>query len=141
MIGIPLGVLYANVVESLFHRHVLHGLGRNPKSFWAFHLRDPQTKERLAIAVGVAAHLPLAPIAPFFVGTLAYCGYRFYRLHERGHLDPQWAREHLPWHYDHHMGPDPEKNWGIGLPIYDYVAGTRAPYAGTADEARATKAT
>lgn len=159
MIGIPLGLAYANVVESLFHRYVLHGLGKNPKSFWAFHwnehhrdarrnaMRDdgyrrplwqlnPHTKERLAIALGVAAHLPLAPIAPFFVATLAGCGVVFYRLHKRAHSEPGWARAHLPWHYDHHMGPDQDANWGIGLPWFDLLTGTRVPYAGTAREAR-----
>jgi hypothetical protein len=130
MIGIPLGLLYANAVESLFHRYVLHGIGKNPDSFWAFHwsehhrvarragfvdegYRRPlvawhaQTKERLAIALGVAIHLPLAPVAPFFFG----------------------------------MGPDQDANWGIGLTWYDLLVGTRVRYAGTereaADRARA----
>ena len=40
MIGIPLGFFYANVVESLFHRYILHGLGKNPKSYWAFHWNE-----------------------------------------------------------------------------------------------------
>lgn len=160
MIGIPLGMLYANFCEALFHRHVLHGLGKRPGSFWAFHwhehhrearrngFRDehyrtrpllgwhPQTKERLAIALGVAVHLPLAPIAPFFVGTLAYCGFTYFRAHKRAHLDPAWGREHLPWHYDHHMAPNQNANWGIVKPWYDQIMGTRIAWAGTAAERR-----
>lgn len=162
VLGIPLGLLYANTVESLFHKHVLHGLGKHPKSFWSFHwlehhnvarrngFRDdhyrtrpwlgwhPQTKERLAIAAGVAVHLPLLPVAPFFVGTIAFCGVWFYRRHARAHLDPAWAREHLRCHYDHHMGPSAECNWGIGLDWYDRLTGSRVPYAGTEAEARKT---
>ena len=33
MIGIPLGLLTANGVEWVFHKHVLHELGRNRASF------------------------------------------------------------------------------------------------------------
>jgi len=160
MIGIPLGLLYANAVEAMFHRHVLHGIGKDPKSFWAFHWNEhhrearrdgfhdrhyrtrpwlgwhPQTKERLGAALAVLVHLPLAPVAPFFVATIAVCGAWFAVLHQRAHLDPAWARAHLPWHYDHHMGPDQDKNWGIAFDWYDRLAGTRVPYAGTEREAR-----
>lgn len=151
MIGIPLGVLYANFAEAMFHRYVLHGLGKNPKSFWAFHwhehhrearrneFRDDgyqrpffawhaQTKERLAIGAAILAHLPLAPIAPFFVGTLVYCGIRYHQIHARAHQDPAWGRQHLPWHYDHHMGTNQNANWGIVRPWYDEIMGTRIVY-------------
>jgi len=153
MIGIPLGIAYANGVEALFHRYVLHGIGKNPKSFWAFHWREhhraarrndfydaayetydfttlnAQTKELLAIAGGVVVHLPIAPIAPFFVATLAVCGVRYHLLHRKGHLDPEWAKEHMRWHYDHHMGPNQDANWGIVRPWYDDIAGTREHYS------------
>ena len=113
MIGIPLGFLYANATEWVAHRFVLHGWGKRKESFWNFHWgehhrhvrknghRDetylkpllsawnPKSKETVALTFGVAAHLPLAPIAPFFVGTVAYSAIRYYRLHRRSHLDPQ----------------------------------------------------
>ena len=51
-----------------------------------------------------------------------------------------WARENLPWHYDHHMGPDQNANWCVTKPWFDHVMGTRKPYLGTEkakkDEAR-----
>ncbi len=75
-------------------------------------------------------------MAPFFVATLAYCGYAFHKRHMRAHLDPAWGRESMPWHYDHHMGPDQDMNWGIVRPWFDELMGTRARYAGTAREAR-----
>lgn len=163
MIGIPLGILYANFAEALFHRYVLHGIGKNPKSFWAYHwnehhknarmhaFRDDdyrtrpffgyhaQTKERAVITLSVLAHLPLLPVAPFFVTTLATCGYVFYQRHKRAHLDPVWGREHMPWHYDHHMGRDQDKNWGIVSSLFDRIVGTRVPYAGTPEEAEDQK--
>ena len=37
MLGIPLGLLYANASEWLIHHYVLHGLGKKKRSFWSFH--------------------------------------------------------------------------------------------------------
>lgn len=159
MIGIPLGLLSSNAVEWLIHKHVLHGLGRNPSSFWHFHLnehhvavlrtrgRDPAYEQSpfrwnaqgrelfglVLLAVPVAA---LLPVAPFFAGTLVYGGIKYYCRHRRAHLDPDWAREKLPWHYDHHMGPDQEANWCVTRPWFDNLMGTRRPYVGTEAEAR-----
>ncbi|HLU67831.1 MAG TPA: sterol desaturase family protein [Kofleriaceae bacterium] len=159
MIGIPIGLALANAGEWAIHRYVLHGLGRSRSSFWSFHWHehhrncrqndslDPcyrrpltrwnaQSKEALALAAGTAAFLPLFPVAPLFVGTIAYCAVNYYRKHKRAHLDPGWAREHLPWHYDHHMGPNQHANWCVTRPWFDHVMGTRVPYAGTEREAR-----
>jgi sterol desaturase/sphingolipid hydroxylase (fatty acid hydroxylase superfamily) len=159
MVGIPIGLALANAGEWLIHKHVLHGLGRRRTSFWSFHwhehhrscrqnaVLDPaylrplrswnaQSKEAAALAVGAAAFLPLAPIAPFLVGTFVYSAVNYYRKHKRAHLDPGWAREHLPWHYDHHMGPNQHANWCVTRPWFDRIMGTREPYAGTVREAR-----
>lgn len=157
MIGIPLGLLYANASEWLIHKYVLHEGGRKKGGFWQFHwvehhravrlneYRDPdyqrsvfgwhaQGKEALMLAIGAAAHLPLLPIAPFFTATVVWSAYDYYRKHKRSHEDPEWAREHLPWHYDHHMGPDQDKNWCVTHPWLDVIMGTRVPYVGTPRE-------
>ena len=158
MIGIPLGFLYANATEWVAHRFILHGWGKRKDSFWNFHWgehhrhvrknghRDetylkpllsawnPKSKETVALTFGVAAHLPLAPIAPFFVGTVAYSAMRYYRLHRRSHLDIEWAKENLPWHYDHHMGKDQDANWCVTHPFFDIIMGTRRPYLRTVAE-------
>lgn len=159
MIGIPVGLALANASEWWIHKNILHGKGRNPTSFWSFHLgehhvavlrnqgRDPdyerfpigrhaQGKELLGLMLLVAPVAALAPVAPFLAGTLVYCGVNYYRSHKRAHLDPAWARSQLPWHYDHHMGPDQEANWCVTKPWFDWVMGTRKPYVGTEQEAR-----
>ncbi len=159
MIGIPLGLLTANAIEWVVHKHVLHGLGKDKDSLWSFHWhehhracrkhghrdadyerplfgRHAQAKEALALAAGTLAFLPLAPVAPFFTGTIVYSAVHYYRVHKRAHLDVDWAREHLPWHYDHHMGPDQNVNWCVTRPWFDHLMGTRVPYLGTAREAR-----
>lgn len=153
MIGIPLGLLYANAFEWAFHKYVLHGLGKNKKSFWAFHfhehhresrkhdMSDPgyegtpfawnaQGKEALALAVGAVAVLPLFPIAPFFTGTVLYSAANYYRVHKRAHLDPAWAKEHLPWHVAHHMGRNQDANWCVTKPWFDKLVGTAEPMPG-----------
>ena len=95
MIGIPLGLFYANAVEWFIHKYVLHGLGRSKKSFWSFHWHEhhraarehdhydphykrsllswsPQTKEAVALAAVAIMHAPLFPVAPFFTMSVWY---------------------------------------------------------------------
>ena len=163
MIGIPLGLAYANAFEWLMHKYGLHGLGRNKKSFWSFHWHDhhkaarqndmrdpayeeklftawnPQTKEVVSLIAGGLVHLPLLPVAPFFVGTVWYSSIKYYHVHKKAHLDPEWAKEHLPWHYDHHMAPDQDCNWCVTKPWTDVVLGTRKKWFGTDEEKEARK--
>lgn len=95
-------------------------------------LARPQGKEALALTGGA-----LLPVAPVFTLTLWYAAFNYYREHKRTHCDVAWAREHLPWHYDHHMRPNPEANWCVTRPWFDRVLGTRKPFLGTAAAARA----
>lgn len=159
MIGIPVALVLANATEWVVHKHVLHRLGRNKNSLWAFHWHEhhgnsrrgnmiDETYERspfgwhaqgkeLAALIGLGfLTLPLAPIAPFYTGTALYCIAEYYFKHRRAHEDPVWAREHLPWHYDHHMGPNQDANWGVVRPWMDNWLGTREPYVGTERETR-----
>ena len=38
------------------------------------------------------------------------------------------GKQHLPWHYDHHMGRDQNANWCVTHPLFDNVMGTRKIY-------------
>ncbi len=159
MIGIPAALLYCNAIEWAAHKYLLHGLGQKKVSFWSFHWHEhhrnarrhghvdetyrrpllgwhAQSKELLGLAAVGALHAPLWPVAPFFSATMWYCGFRYYTAHKRSHTDPEWAREHLPWHYDHHMGPNQHANWCVTRPWFDHLMGTREPYVGTEREAR-----
>jgi len=152
--GIPVAVVFSNAVEWIVHKYVLHGLGANKRSFWSFHWHehhknarrhgffDPdyerspfgwnaQGKEVLGLfwlSLGVT---PFLALAPYFVLTSYGTAYNYYRCHKRAHRDPEWARKHLPWHYDHHMGPNQHANWCVTRPWFDLILGTRVPYAGT----------
>lgn len=157
MIGFPLGLLYANAGEWWLHKHVLHGLGKHKGSFWSFHWdehhraarqhenlddsygRSPwrwnaRGKELLGLLGLALAHAPLLPIAPWFTAAVWFSLWRYDRVHTRAHLDPPWAREHLPWHMDHHLGPDQDTNWCVTWPFFDLIMGTQDPYVGTARE-------
>src|SRR5688572_30670425 len=101
MIGLPLGLLYANAGEWVLHKYVLHGLGKRRQSFWSFHWHDhhraarrsgmydegykrsllawnPQTKEALSLVGLAALHLPLLPLAPFFTGAVLFSIARYH---------------------------------------------------------------
>jgi sterol desaturase/sphingolipid hydroxylase (fatty acid hydroxylase superfamily) len=153
MLGIPVGLAVSNAAEWFFHKHLLHGLGKKKTSWWSFHWHDhhgaggedpdyrapfwrlsPRRRELLALAALGAAHLPLAPVAPFYTATVLWRGLNYYHVHRRSHLDVAWCRAHLPWHYDHHMGPDQDRNWCVTHPWFDELMGTRAPYVGTPRE-------
>jgi len=167
MIGVPVGLAYSNMLEWAIHKYLLHGWGKRRRSFWRFHFFDhhrasrqnefrdadyaesvfqwnAQGKEALTLTLGTLAHLPLAPIAPFFTATVFYSSVRYYRMHRRSHLDPEWGREHMPWHYDHHMAPNQDSNWCVTHPWFDEIMGTRVPYKDTPreqlDRARRRKA-
>lgn len=152
MLGIPIGLAASNAGEWFIHKHWLHGLGRNKKSFWAFHWHEhhreafrhdmidaqykrslftwsPQGKEALALALGAATLAPLLPVFPFFTGTVWYRMWRYYQEHKQSHLDPAWARANMPWHVDHHLGKDQNANWCVTHPWFDYVMKTRKPYS------------
>jgi hypothetical protein len=147
-----LGLLYANVGEWLVHKYILHGLGKDRHSFWAYHwyehhaicgknsMLDPgyqsihltkwnaQTKE-LSVLTGIALlHVPLLILFPVFTAALYASLMIYYYKHRKAHLNPAWAKHHLPWHYDHHLGGHCSANWCITWPWFDYLMGTRVKY-------------
>lgn len=144
-----LGLIYANFGEWLTHRYILHGLGRNPKSFWAYHCHEhhprclehdmvdsgyenfdilswnTQTKELAVLAIIIIVHTPLLWLSPVFVIALYLSLALYYYRHRKAHLDPEWAQQHLRWHYEHHLSRGPPANWCVTWPWCDCVLGTR----------------
>lgn len=159
MIGLPIGWAYGHLAEWAIHRYVLHGVGKKRGMPFSFHyhehhrntrsnnFRDPiydrlrlrwdgASKEAVGLGLLALAHLPLAPVAPWFTAAAVAGGVQYYRVHRRAHVDPAWCREHLPWHYDHHMAPNQEANWGVRSDWVDRLLGTREVYLGTPKELR-----
>ena len=163
IVGIILQVfiawVYGHVAEYSIHRWLLHGIGKkrgNPLSFhfWGHHgtarrnamhddvyaawtsLRGQSGKELLYLTFIVILHAPVAIWFPWAYGVLAWSAVMYYYVHRKSHVNVEWARHVLPWHYDHHMGRKQDANYGVRLPWVDYVLGTRLPYYGTKFEKR-----
>ena len=156
MIGIPIAFAAFGYAEWAMHKYAFHGLGRKRTSVFSFHYHEhhqavrrngfydaayegpvwttpTQFREAVGLLAVGAAHLPLFPIAPFYTTTFWYCLWRYRRDHRRAHLDPDWARDHLPCHYDHHMG-DQDQNFAICWPWVDNLTGTRVAFVGSDKE-------
>ena len=141
------GMLYVNFLEWAIHKFILHELGKRKNSIFSFHwfhhrlartndyldleYVDPwwkrlsRAKEIFGLLVITAAHLPLALWSiPFYLGCVLQ-GFLYYVLHSRSHLDKEWTKKWMPWHYEHHMGKDQNSNWCVTYPFWDHVFRTR----------------
>lgn len=153
MIGFPIALLVANGFEWYAHKYVLHGVPRkgeprysprplSMKSHWAHHkmvrtqeyhdegyvegLSNWRTRNEVVTLLQVTGIISLAlPVAPFFVLGSYYAAGRYYYVHRRSHLDPEWGKRAIPWHYDHHMNSNQDANWCVTRPWFDYIMGTR----------------
>jgi sterol desaturase/sphingolipid hydroxylase (fatty acid hydroxylase superfamily) len=147
---VALGLVYANLMEWLLHRYILHGLGKSRKSIFSFHWKvhhrtsrqnnfydkdydtifswNANSKEVLGLLLVFAPHVLLVLVAPWFVLTLVYAGCNYFYKHRKAHKNPKWAKRSLRWHYDHHMGKDQNCNWCVTRPWADIVLGTRKQY-------------
>ncbi|MCX7110806.1 MAG: sterol desaturase family protein [Proteobacteria bacterium] len=147
LIGIPLGLFVENVGEWVMHRYILHGLGKRPGSLWSYHwhehhricrqnrMIDPgynelplrwntQGKEVLFLVVVALIHAPLISFVPGYVsGMYAALAYYYYK-HRKAHLEPAWAKTHLPWHWEHHMGNNSDANWCVTWNWFDRLMKT-----------------
>jgi len=147
-----LGILYANLVEWVLHKYLLHGLGKNKNSIWSFHFHDHHKRttkgkgidptyttgsfygfygrELWSLVLVSLIHIPFFWVDAFFAGTIFIYMLLYYYVHVKSHMNVKWAKRWLPWHYDHHMGGK-EANWGVLLPVMDHIFGTRVYYYNT----------
>lgn len=85
--------------------------------------------ELLALAVVATAasgiSLLVSRQSTGFVAAYWYSAGRYFYVHQRAHLEPEWAKQRIPWHYDHHMNTIQDANWCVTRPWFDYLMGTR----------------
>ena len=93
--------------------------------------KDGPSKEVRALALLALPHSLMLPFAPFFILGTYIGAIRYYFVHRKSHIDLEWAKENVPWHYDHHMGPNQHANWGVTGCWMDIIMGTREPYLNT----------
>ena len=152
--GFIAGLAVANAFEWFAHKYVLHGVHRPgqpryspvPKSMeshWAHHrevrkqdfsdecyvegIDHWRTRNEL-MSLAVAAGVLSVVFYPFSKGmalAAIYSAGNYYYVHRRAHLEPNWAKRTIPWHYDHHMNSNQDANWCVTRPWFDYVMGTR----------------
>tara|TARA_R110000824_G_scaffold67377_8_gene174606 strand:+ start:42935 stop:43429 length:495 start_codon:yes stop_codon:yes gene_type:complete len=142
--------IYGGLAEWALHKHVLHGLGKNRTSMFSFHwhghhktcrrnknkdihylrkpLPSPIKKELASLFLLVFAHIIFLFIQPyFFIGLVLYV-MRYFYIHRKAHVDVEWGKKNIPWHYDHHMGPNQDANYGVTVQWPDKLFGTRVKY-------------
>lgn len=140
-------ILFANFVEVLLHKFVLHGLGKKKNSLFSHHWKHHNLARKhgfydsnyenifknwkecggeiyslIALTIVTLPTWFLFPIAyyTFLVYIVAY-----YVCHRRMHLNPEWAQKYFNNHYLHHMLGNQEHSWGVLTPIWDIVLKTR----------------
>lgn len=152
LVQVFLGVLIANLYEWIIHKYVLHGLGKKKGSRWSSHWSQHHRKSRkndhfdedylqifqggwnegrqevLGLILLAVFQIPTFYMFPYYALTSIMMALLYFVVHRKSHLDPEWAKRYLPWHYDHHMGKNQDANWGVTLPIWDYILGTRVKY-------------
>lgn len=151
LLQIIFGILFANLVEVLAHKYVLHYLGMRKNSFfshhWKIHHRaarknnfyDPgyllpwwswnaRSKEILSILVLDLFFLPFFFYFQIFTIILWLYSLAYLVLHKYMHIYPDMAKKYFPWHYDHHSLKNQNKNWGVLLPIWDIILGSRGKH-------------
>lgn len=151
------GIFYAQGMEWFLHRYVLHGIGKKRGHPLSFHFRqhhraarihhfrdevyehspfawNASGKELMSLFGLGLLHLPILLISSGFVLGSGVGMVRYYTMHKKSHLDPEWCKSRLPWHYDHHMAPNQDANWGVTTDWVDRLMGTREIYLGTARE-------
>ena len=159
--GIVFGVVYAQVLEWSIHRYILHGkkLGKKKGHPLSFHFHqhhkvvrnqrfhdpaydgsifnwDAGGQEAFSLLVLAIIHSPLVLIAPGVAIGATVGMVRYYYIHRKSHLNPEWCKKKLPWHYEHHMAPNQDANWGVTAEWMDLLMGTRVHYIGTDREDR-----
>lgn len=149
LLSIPAAIITASFVEWIFHKHVLHGLGKKKDSIWNGHWYDHhkvarknnmadahyakplieqmKTPEFIAITGVCLSLIPAIKLSPLFVTTLILYGVTYYIVHAKSHIDTDWAEKYLSHHVKHHMKGNQSKNWCVVIPLADMILRTNQP--------------
>ena len=154
LVLLPVGRVWAAFWEWTVHRFLFHELGKKKGSIFSFHYHEHhracrkeemvdreyvngslfafngRSREIWSCLAGSALHLPLLPFAPGFVLGAWYGGMRYHWCHYKSHVDIEWCKRELHWHYEHHMAPNQDTNWGVSNEWFDKWMGTRTVWNG-----------
>lgn len=136
-------MLYGTLLEYVLHRFLLHRFSRNLKiQFHSdHHVETVKTggydrdymmpvwkmfiKHREFMFVGAITllHVPLAFFSPMFYIGNCIVAITYFVTHILSHRYPELGWRWLPWHMEHHLVSG-SKNYGVVVPLWDYVFGT-----------------
>lgn len=137
-----LATFYSFIFEYFVHKYVLHNYKRFKfafKNHMSIHhktsrkndMYDPGYEnfissyfEHISLGLVAAIHIPILFVSPVFFYALLVNIVHYYYVHRRSHIDTEWGKVNLPWHYAHHMGKNQNMNWGIRTPLIDKILGT-----------------
>lgn len=148
MLGFPIGLLTVNAFEWYAHKVWLHEYpAKHRNSPFFTHIRHHKRarlngfhdegyansmwedqemfNEKVALIGLAGASTVFLPVAPFFTLGMWYGAWNYWSVHAKCHLDPEYAKNRIPWHYDHHMNASQDANWCVTRPWFDYLMGTR----------------
>lgn len=157
LLQVFLGWLYGHFAEYALHRWLLHDFAVKYRRYFTYHFFehhntarlnlmiddrywfkkikwDSATKEIAGLLFLLLIHAPVYFWAPAFYVMLVYSALAYYFVHRRSHLSFEWAKQAIPWHYDHHMGTNQHANYGVRSDMMDRMFGTRILYYGTTKE-------
>jgi len=145
---IVLGWFYCHIGEYFIHKNILHSRRKIFKNSFKFHFKnhhknsrkdDMKEKKygnqslydlffdveiRMLFLIGVI-HFPIFLLFPYFYLAIVWSLFSYYFIHRITHTNVEFGKKYFPWHYDHHMGKNQHVNWGVRLPIFDYIMSTR----------------
>tara|TARA_B100000131_G_scaffold306154_1_gene332925 strand:+ start:732 stop:1214 length:483 start_codon:yes stop_codon:yes gene_type:complete len=139
---VVLAWIYGHVLEYCAHRYLLHD-HKNFSRFFKNHFGTHHYISRkndmydvgyapvlsskfevFSLTFAAVIHLPVLLYFPYAYLTLLFSLFSYYFLHRKAHTDTSWGKRWMPWHYEHHMGKNQHMNWGVRLPLVDFVVGT-----------------
>ena len=142
LIQIFLGWLYGHIFEYVAHKHVLHNrkiFAKIFKNHFKIHHGTSRKNnmydknynslfsskfEIVALCTILIVHFPLLFYVPYFYSMVVWSVSAYYILHKISHVNTDLGKKILPWHYEHHMGKNQNKNWGVRLPLIDIIMNT-----------------
>jgi len=137
MAQIILAWVYGHTFEYVTHKYFLHNhkkfkfafknhFGKHHKVARKNEMYDEAYEnllsskfEILGLIIAAILHLPVLVFFPYAYIVLLFSLISYYVLHRKSHTNVAWGKRWMPWHYEHHMGKDQHKNWGVRLPIVD----------------------
>ena len=151
-----LGIVLGSLIEWAAHKYLLHNFSHRifSHSHFSVHHRNcrknnnydqdyenfpPKTLDEGLMEIslllsGIALTSPLAFISFYLWLGLLFHACLYYFLHRKSHMDVDWGKKWMPWHYEHHMGKKQNSNWGVTNPVFDYVFGTRSKSEKSSDK-------